>query len=1289
MTVFDPRDQVRRPGEEEAETEHPPAIEESDKGDAKSKRTLRSSLSAQSFKAAFKMGTSNSSNSNSVPKSPPVPSYYQPQVQYYTPPAAHSGTVVVSDQASAFSYRAGQHTHHPSYAATHDTSSLAQRHSTYARQSMESGELFGVPGEPRWSQIKSRIIAAMKDHAMLVEGTPMQWISSLNISWSSGVAYIRDDGSIKLQGEAETLELPDLRLVKVISNLRQRYIELVITPPQNGCSRVIVTPTSESDFFRWTAALLLWSNLKPAGLEKKVVIPALVLQSSDDNLLVCHFKIFLPQVKGMLQQRRISSASVVKRDKQYSNYHARKTSDSNNHRRDEKSQKHGFTDASEWISAVGVLKYNGVFELLSEADGSLIQSMNMQTVLSSRVRKISPSLFNSPLVLYIQPTEGIIVPYSPPGAKSSHNSTSPEPYFYARFETEADYEDWFTTLKNFTRKRIFSPTSANIHKSLRVSRQIHLRIIECKVTEQNAEKPSLSKGDAPSSTASASSSATTMSQASDAKHAPPAPPLAGTSPFYDSYVEVEYEKVVWARTFVAWKEKRPFWREDFMFEDFPVRSPNIRLVVKRRLGGKVPPCEDPIIGYLDLPASEIEASQNVEKWYALTPTKDMLQHCHGASICLKIRYEEIKIMAPMHYQKLHQLLTENVNNYLTMHIAEQMPSELGELSEVLLKVFQTENRAVEWITSLIGYELDKLRETFTNSPNYESADFKFSVDNTLFRGNSMVSKVFERYMKLVGHSYLDSVIGSFTRKLIEAQVYLEVDATRVYPQFLPQGKTPEAFANENHARLDKYATYLWRSIRDSTAAMPYSFRILFKRLRLYLSLNLEQEDSVIYNAVSGFLFLRFFCPALLNPKLTGLVRSHPPPHVQRSLTLVAKMIQGLANRVRFGLKEPAMLPMNEFIDRYELEMTEFYKEITLTNQSELAQGEAWNERPVKEQPIVPIMGDVFSNPYLIDELESYAKLVEMWSNREKPKEKVEEIPTAAASTATIPITTTPGSSNSSSEIVTKPAEEAKDFETVLVAPRDLSDRQSVRASVCSSAFEEAMMDVLEEEKGIPRPKSRAFDSPTPRLDMVPKRLSSMNHKSYADLPQLEPQPQAQAQAQAQPQLQEQEQEKQPQEQEKQQQQQQRLQRQQSTRRNTLNAIQEEAFKAFELEVFSVRQKLQAVDSFLQAAEMIDDNDLNDFIAHTSFTYNPETGHITLSKYAAGIAQAALQQRQGSSAANSVSGASPALRGHDSSDSNEGSKSSCSLGDNDNDDESEERQGSQRRLPRFFKFTKRR
>ena len=74
-----------------------------------------------------------------------------------------------------------------------------------------------------------------------------------------------------------------------------------------------------------------------------------------------------------------------------------------------------------------------------------------------------------------------------------------------------------------------------------------------------------------------------------------------------------------------------------------------------------------------------------------------------------------------------------------------------------------------------------------------------------------------------------------------------------------------------------------------------------------------QERLVRTRVVSGFIFLRLLCPAILNPRNFNLIADTPSYNAARSLIMVAKCLQNLANLVEFGGKEPYMEVVNPFI----------------------------------------------------------------------------------------------------------------------------------------------------------------------------------------------------------------------------------------------------------------------------------------------------------------------------------------------------------------------------------------
>jgi hypothetical protein len=139
--------------------------------------------------------------------------------------------------------------------------------------------------------------------------------------------------------------------------------------------------------------------------------------------------------------------------------------------------------------------------------------------------------------------------------------------------------------------------------------------------------------------------------------------------------------------------------------------------------------------------------------------------------------------------------------------------------------------------------------------------------------------------------------------------------------------------------------------------------------------------TVAYTAVSGFLFLRFICPAILSPKLFGLLRDHPRPKAQRTLTLIAKVLQKMSNMSTFGKREEWMEPMNRFLTSQRPVFRDYIDQVCGIPA----------ERGVKSLPAaystpITILGRLDptakegfpSLPYLIDHARSFASLVRLW-----------------------------------------------------------------------------------------------------------------------------------------------------------------------------------------------------------------------------------------------------------------------------------------------------------------------
>jgi hypothetical protein len=108
---------------------------------------------------------------------------------------------------------------------------------------------------------------------------------------------------------------------------------------------------------------------------------------------------------------------------------------------------------------------------------------------------------------------------------------------------------------------------------------------------------------------------------------------------------------------------------------------------------------------------------------------------------------------------------------------------------------------------------------------------------------------------------------------------------------------------------------------------------------------------------------------------------HPRPRAQRTLTLIAKALQGLANMTTFGNKEPWMEPMNKFL----LSSRAAFKEFVDAICSISAERPVQTVSPSYATPIQilgrlpPTSREGFpSLPYLVDHARSFSALTNLW-----------------------------------------------------------------------------------------------------------------------------------------------------------------------------------------------------------------------------------------------------------------------------------------------------------------------
>ncbi|RWA09952.1 hypothetical protein EKO27_g5161 [Xylaria grammica] len=251
------------------------------------------------------------------------------------------------------------------------------------------------------------------------------------------------------------------------------------------------------------------------------------------------------------------------------------------------------------------------------------------------------------------------------------------------------------------------------------------------------------------------------------------------------------------------------------------------------------------------------------------------------------------------YNALLQLLTQDMS--LVTAISTACPSgEVEELTLSLLNIFETRGLAFELMEALIKQEIEDTEN-----------------EAEILRRNCVATKMLSVYAKWKGAHYLKTTLQKVVERLMltSEDLDLELDPSRL--------SSPE--------ELQRNAMQLRIVAKEDLqhCKSPYDSTITIADTCEISTAVMPRFQEAKYTAVGAFIFLRFFCPAIVAPESEKLVNEPPSKEMRRGLLLIAKVIQNLANNVLFGAKEPYMYPLNDFLTQNIYKVTTFLREISV------------------------------------------------------------------------------------------------------------------------------------------------------------------------------------------------------------------------------------------------------------------------------------------------------------------------------------------------------------------------
>ncbi|KAH6571245.1 hypothetical protein BASA60_007253 [Batrachochytrium salamandrivorans] len=286
--------------------------------------------------------------------------------------------------------------------------------------------------------------------------------------------------------------------------------------------------------------------------------------------------------------------------------------------------------------------------------------------------------------------------------------------------------------------------------------------------------------------------------------------------------------------------------------------------------------------------------------------KDLiLPICGGVgAVRLWFKLTETIVMPLEYYSRFLTLLQDN--SYFIPVILGKVSQDREDAARSLIRIFETSDTALRFLKAAVAHEILLAPDS-----------------RTLFRANSMASKAVDVFMKHIALKYLKSVLEGPILEIVQSSKSGELDPLRA-----EKVDKPEKGLQKNIEALMAFNTLVVDSILNSAESMPTLLRGFFWFLQETVSKKFENDPIVRYTCISGFIFLRFFAPAVLGPRLFGLDVGEIDSRSARNLLLVAKTLQNLSNLVEFGQKELYMAPMNVFIKNNMGRMKRFIESIS-------------------------------------------------------------------------------------------------------------------------------------------------------------------------------------------------------------------------------------------------------------------------------------------------------------------------------------------------------------------------
>uniref|UniRef100_A0A4W4H8V5 Ras GTPase-activating protein 1 n=1 Tax=Electrophorus electricus TaxID=8005 RepID=A0A4W4H8V5_ELEEL len=397
--------------------------------------------------------------------------------------------------------------------------------------------------------------------------------------------------------------------------------------------------------------------------------------------------------------------------------------------------------------------------------------------------------------------------------------------------------------------------------------------------------------------------------------------------FTNPYCNIYLNSVQVAKTHPR-EGQNPVFTEEFIFDDLSSEINRFEI----SLSNKTKKSKESDILFMRCQLSRLQRGQMIDEWFPLS-SHVPLKGIEPGSLRVRARYSMEKIMPEEEYNEFKELILQRDFHviYALAHVCGQ---DRTLLASILLRIFRHEHSEAPLLRTLNDREINMEDEA-----------------TTLFRATTLASTLMEQYMKATATPFVHHALKDTILRIMESKQSCEVWPQNILLFFLfvffiicqtivsilnvfcsplklnPSKLEKNEDVNLNLTHLLTILSELVEKIFMAAEILPPTLRFIYGCLQKSVQQKWPTNTTMRTRVVSGFVFLRLICPAILNPRMFNIIADPPSPTAGRTLTLVAKSVQNLANLVEFGAKEPYMEGVNPFIKNNKQRMIMFLDEL--------------------------------------------------------------------------------------------------------------------------------------------------------------------------------------------------------------------------------------------------------------------------------------------------------------------------------------------------------------------------